>query len=90
MFDEIDIQKPIETIEPPHKENDIQQFEIGLQTAKSESGPLVLIEYLAQSLPFLTFNTGQVVDDIKSDIPQLILDNFELNHNLHFLNLKVI
>lgn len=57
---------------------DIQQFEFGLQTAKSESGPLVLIEYLAQSLPFLTFNTGQVVDDIKSDTPQLIMDNFEI------------
>ena len=67
-----------------HDVTNIQQelhyYELGLQTAESESGPLVLIEYLAQSLPFLSYNTGQVVEDIKNDLPDLIMDNFDIDN----------
>jgi glycosyltransferase involved in cell wall biosynthesis len=57
----------------------LPEYEFGLQTAISESGPLVLIEYLAQSLPFLGYRTGQVALDIEKKQPSLIIDNFELD-----------
>ena len=60
-------------------QEELKAFEMGLQTAVSESGPLTLIEYLAQGTPFLTYNTGEVVNKIESDLPNLILDNFEIN-----------
>jgi glycosyltransferase involved in cell wall biosynthesis len=56
----------------------LKDFDLAIHTAKSESGPLVLIEYMAQGLLFLTFKTGEVVDQIKYDMPQLIMDNLYL------------
>ncbi len=43
-------------------------YDLALHPSKSETGPLVLIEYLAQSLPFLTFNTGEVVHQIRNEL----------------------
>lgn len=54
----------------------LHQFDLGIHTAKSESGPLVLIEYMAQGLPFITFNTGEVVQQIKTELPELIVYDF--------------
>lgn len=54
----------------------LHQFDLALHSSKSESGPLVLIEYMAQGLPFVTFNTGEVVRQIKSELPELIADDF--------------
>ena len=51
---------------------------MGIHTSYSESGPLVLIEYLAQNLPFLTFRTGDVVDKLILNFPELIQENFEV------------
>jgi glycosyltransferase involved in cell wall biosynthesis len=62
-------------------ETDIQSvlhgFDLALHTAASESGPLVLIEYLAQRLPFLAYDTGEVVQQVKNDLPGFIIDNFD-------------
>lgn len=62
-------------------ETDIQavlhEFDLALHTATSESGPLVLIEYMAQYLPFLTYNTGEVVQQIKNEVPEFIMQNFD-------------
>ncbi len=55
----------------------IHNYDLGLHTSKSETGPLVLIEYLAHNLPFITFKTGEVVEKIKIDLDLLIVDNFE-------------
>jgi glycosyltransferase involved in cell wall biosynthesis len=55
----------------------LHQFDFALHTAVSESGPLVLIEYMAQGLPFLTYNTGEVVEEIKSKIPLAVMNSFE-------------
>jgi glycosyltransferase involved in cell wall biosynthesis len=55
----------------------LKGFHLAIHTAKSESGPLVLIEYLAQGLPFITYNTGEVVEQITNDMPQLVMENFE-------------
>jgi len=66
-----------------HNENNVlsilNNFNFGLFTSKSESGPLVLIEYLSQNIPFLSYETGNVAKKIKTDNPDLIIDNFDLN-----------
>ena len=51
---------------------------IGLHTSKSETGPLVLIEYLAQGLPFLAYETGEVAKILKPHFPEYFIDNFDL------------
>jgi glycosyltransferase involved in cell wall biosynthesis len=54
-------------------------FKLGLHTSMSESGPLVLIEYLAQGLPFLAYETGEVSKILKTYFPDYFIDNFEVN-----------
>lgn len=50
----------------------------GLHTSVSETGPLVLIEYLAHGLPFLAYDTGEVAQRLKKDFPLFFIDNFDL------------
>jgi glycosyltransferase involved in cell wall biosynthesis len=57
----------------------LHQFDLAAHTAKSESGPLVLIEYMAQGLPFLTYNTGEVVEEIKNKLPLAVMHSFEID-----------
>lgn len=64
----------------------LPHFSFAMHTAVSESGPLVLIEYLAQQIPFLTYSTGQVVQQIKSDLPQFILHSFNVNDWVNAFN----
>lgn len=52
---------------------------IGLHTSKSETGPLVLIEYLAQGLPFVAYKTGEVAQMLANDFPEFFIDNFEIH-----------
>ncbi len=59
-------------------QSQLPKYNFGLHTAKSETGPLVLIEYLAQGIPFLTFNTGEVVQQIRSKLSSFILTSFEV------------
>jgi glycosyltransferase involved in cell wall biosynthesis len=56
----------------------LHNFKLGLHTSMSESGPLVLIEYLAQSLPFLAYETGEVSKILKPHFPEFFIDNFEV------------
>lgn len=53
----------------------LPSFHLAIHTSFSESGPLVLIEYLAQNIPFVAFNTGEVVLQIKEDLPECIADS---------------
>lgn len=55
----------------------LHQFDIALHTPVSESGPLVLIEYLAQGLPFVSFKTGEIAHMVESVFPEFILDSFD-------------
>lgn len=57
----------------------ISGYKLALHTSKFESGPLTLIEYLSSGLPFVSFNTGQVVTQIKSELPEFIADTFDEN-----------
>jgi glycosyltransferase involved in cell wall biosynthesis len=57
----------------------LPKFELGLMTSISESGPLVLIEYLSQNLPFIANETGEVSAVLKKELPNLFINNFDLN-----------
>ncbi|QEC67816.1 glycosyltransferase family 4 protein [Panacibacter ginsenosidivorans] len=78
----IGIQQLQEAVSIRTKETDIQsvlyEFDLAMHTATSESGPLVLIEYMAQGLPFITYDTGEVVQQIKSDLPECVMQNFDI------------
>lgn len=58
----------------------LYEYDLALHTAISESGPLVLIEYMAQGLPFITYNTGEVVQQVKDDLPECIMYNFDIEN----------
>lgn len=55
----------------------------GLHTSLSESGPLVLIEYLAHGIPFLSYDTGAVAQKIKNYFPDFFINNFDLDNWEH-------
>ena len=46
-------------------EDRLTHYQLALHSSKLEAGPLVLLEYLSQGVPFLSFKTGEVVDKIK-------------------------
>lgn len=57
----------------------LPKYDFALHTATNETGPLVLLEYMNFGLPFITYNTGEVVDNLKSTMPQLVVDTFDTN-----------
>jgi glycosyltransferase involved in cell wall biosynthesis len=65
----------------------------GLHTSISETGPLVLIEYLAHNLPFLAYETGEVAIILKKYFPDFFIDNFDLakwQNRINEINNKTI
>lgn len=58
----------------------LRKYNFALHSAFSESGPLVLIEYLAQGIPFLTYKTGDIPDFVINDFPEFVIDNFEIKN----------
>lgn len=65
-----------------HDCDDVQsivgEFDMAIHTAHQESGPLVLIEYIAQGLPFIAYKTGEVSTQLFERIPQFFMTNFEV------------
>lgn len=70
----IEINQEIEKTQPI-----LSNFKLGLHTSFSESGPLVLIEYLANGLPFLAYETGEVAKILKPYFPEYFIDNFDVD-----------
>lgn len=72
----IEFSEKSEFIRIVQNETDVQQylgnFKLGIHTSLSETGPLVLLEFLAHGLPFITFNTGEVVNQIRKELPSYI------------------
>lgn len=60
-------------------QNELNSYNLALHCAESETGPLVAIEYLSNPLPFLMFDSGQVADQIRNDIPNLLINNYDLD-----------
>ena len=71
-----------ENIKFIHGESCIQSllvnYDLGLHVSLEETGPLVLLEYLAQGLPFLSYRTGQVSKKVNRHFPSLFMDDFEI------------
>lgn len=58
----------------------IAKSQFGLHVSTSETGPLVLIEYLAYGIPFLAYDTGEVAALCKQTFPNMIINNFNESH----------
>jgi glycosyltransferase involved in cell wall biosynthesis len=62
----------------------IKNANVALHTAVTETGPLVLIEYMAHQLPFLCYNTGEVAKNLLKELPELVLNSFEVEDWLSY------
>jgi glycosyltransferase involved in cell wall biosynthesis len=47
-----------------------------IHTATSESGPLVLLEYMSAGIPFVAYNTGEVAKTVHDELGYLFMNNF--------------
>ena len=52
-----------------------------------ESGPLTILEYIANGLPFISFNTGQSIELIRDDFPEFISYTFKIQEWIEKVNL---
>ncbi|WP_370392201.1 glycosyltransferase [uncultured Winogradskyella sp.] len=66
---------------------ELHKYDIGIHTAKSETGPLVAIEYLSENLPFVGYNTGEVADKVKLVFKEFIQYDFEVTNWLKQMDL---
>ena len=57
----------------------LHNYKLAIHTSFKETGPLVLVEYLAQGLPFLSTSTGQVYNMIKDEIPLCFIEAWEVS-----------
>jgi glycosyltransferase involved in cell wall biosynthesis len=51
-------------------------YDFAIHTSQSESGPLVLMEYLAHGIPFVAYETGEVATIVKEELPTLFMQSF--------------
>jgi glycosyltransferase involved in cell wall biosynthesis len=63
-------------------ETNIQRFfvnySLAIHTAHSETGPLVLLEYLARGIPFLAHATGEVAYVLKDELPDCFISQLDV------------
>lgn len=52
-------------------------YNFAIHTAVSETGPLVLMEYMSAGLPFLAYNTGEVARTTAHDLAEHYIDSFD-------------
>lgn len=57
--------------------NGYNNYELAIHTSTSETGPLVLLEYLSAGMPFLASKVGGVADAIAEYLPQLFMEHWE-------------
>lgn len=53
-------------------------YSLGIHTAVSETGPLVLLQYLAYGIPFISYKTGEVAAVAADELPLHFVDSFDL------------
>jgi glycosyltransferase involved in cell wall biosynthesis len=56
----------------------ICEYSFGLCTSISESGPMVLIEYLMSGIPFIAYRTGEIAEHIYETFPEFFMDNWDI------------
>jgi glycosyltransferase involved in cell wall biosynthesis len=54
----------------------LKDYKFGICTSISESGPLVLLEYLINGLPFLSVKSGGIAEVLAHYLPEYFLDGF--------------
>jgi glycosyltransferase involved in cell wall biosynthesis len=54
-------------------------YQFALHTSIAETGPLVLVEYLYAGLPFISYNTGDVVTFVNKCLPEFIVNSFNID-----------
>ncbi len=59
--------------------NEIGKYKLGIFTSLSESGPLVILEYLLCGIPFLAYKTGGIAEILFKYYPDFFMDNFDEN-----------
>jgi glycosyltransferase involved in cell wall biosynthesis len=52
-------------------------YSFALHCATSETGPLVLLEYMANSMPFIAYKTGEVAELLAPHLPSCFVNSFE-------------
>lgn len=78
LVQELDLNKRVKLIKGVTNIYDvIGNYSFALHTSLNETGPLVLVEYLYAGLPFITYNTGDVVEVIKEKLPFFIVNSFK-------------
>lgn len=59
-------------------QQELYKYKCAIHTSLKETGPLVLIEYLAHNVPFLATNTGQVFNVLSNELPEFFVDTFDI------------
>lgn len=57
--------------------NMLPEYQLGIFCSLSESGPLVILEYLLCGLPFLAYKTGGIAEILSRYFPIFFLDTFD-------------
>lgn len=58
----------------------LHEFDLALHTSTYESGPLVLMEYLAQGLPFLSTKQGEIALQVQTYLPEMIIEDRKIEN----------
>lgn len=75
---ELDLEERVNLIEGVQNVYSIMnKYSFALHTSTSETGPLVLIEYMQANMPFLSFNTGDVVQTVSQYLPNIVMYDFD-------------
>ncbi len=78
-FSKIKLFANAKLIEGVNVNNEIlKKFKFGLCTSISESGPLVVIEYLIAEVPFLAYKVGGMAEAISEYFPEYFIDNLNI------------
>lgn len=56
----------------------LNKYDLGIHCSRAETGPLVLLEFLAAGLPFVTSNCGDVVEKVYKRFPEFVVSEFSL------------
>ncbi len=66
--------------------NHFNMYDLAIHTAKFETGPLVLMEYLSAGLPFFTSNAGQSQVVISQYLPFIVVQSFDATEWVKVIN----
>ena len=79
LIERLQLEENVKWVHDCHAiQKEVHKFKFALHTSLKETGPLVLIEYLAQSLPFVSTSTGQVFQMIGKELPEFFIDSDSL------------